>query len=421
WPEGMFYTEKYVVPIMLISHALGLVWGTTVSLRALKKGVQEARIIVIGYVVFMITTLLDILGYLNLTAMVGLTEEGFMAFVFCMGIALSSAFSTAHKQKEKLVDRLRANIGKLMQTQQVLEFSEEKYRHLVENSAEVIFSLSTSGEILTINRQSQTLLGRSPRKLVGRNITELAASTTIGSVLMREKIEEVVRGRCRVSFPFDFRNILGEPRQMNVVLQFIPDSRNQSDGTVYGRATGYIEDSLGQYLFSEKQTYFLANYITLGDQMSQRLTQHLHHYISSDEIAAIKMGLREMIINAMEHGNLNITYEEKSRATREGTYIQLFRERQVSEKFKDRKVKIDYVLTQSYVGFRIADEGPGFDHRSMLREGATRANEERLSHGRGIQIAKNEFDTLKYNSKGNQVTLVKKFELIRGRKGIDAG
>ena len=72
-------------------------------------------------------------------------EEGFMAFVFCMGIALSSAFSTAHLQKEKLVHRLRANISKLMQTQQVLEFSEEKYRQLVENSAELNYVQGSNG------------------------------------------------------------------------------------------------------------------------------------------------------------------------------------------------------------------------------------------------------------------------------------
>lgn len=417
WPDGMYYTEKFVIPIALVAHATGLAWGTWMSLRALRKGIQEARIIVIGYVVFGITTVLDILGYLNISRMPGLTEEGFMAFVFCMGIALSNAFSTAHMQKEKLVQRLRANISKLMQTQQVLEFSEEKYRQLVENSAELIFSLSTNGEILTMNRQSQAHLGRSPKKLLGRNIIELAASQPIGSVLFREKIDEVVRSRGRVAFPFDFRNILGEPRQMNVVLQFIPDSRHQTDGTVYGRASGYIEDSLGQYLFSERQTYFLANYITLSDQMSQRLTQHLHHYLTGDQIASIQMGLREIIINAMEHGNLNITYEEKTRATKEGDYIKLFRERQADPGLKEKKVKIDYVLTASYVGFRITDEGPGFDHRSMLKQGASRANEERLSHGRGIQIARNEFDSLRYNRKGNQVTLVKKFELIRGQKG----
>ncbi|HBS03618.1 MAG TPA: hypothetical protein DEA96_01550 [Leptospiraceae bacterium] len=413
WEEGLYYTEKYIIPATLVSHILGIVWGTMVSMRALRKGIREARIIVIGYVIFGITTLLDILGYLNLFSMVGLTEEGFMAFVFCMGIALSSAFSTAHLQKEKLVTRLRANISKLMQTQQGLEFSEEKYRQLVENSAELIFTLTPSGEIITMNRQSQTHLGRSPRKLVGKNIAELAAHEPIGTVLLRDKIDEVIRSRSIVAFSFDFKNILGEPRQMNVVLQFIPDTRGNSDGTIYGRASAYVEDSLGQYLFSEKQTYFLANYITLGDQMSLRLTQHLHHFLTGEQIMSMQLGLREMIINAMEHGNLNITYEEKSAATREGTYIDLFRQRQAEAQFSEKKVKVDYILTPSFVGFRITDEGRGFDHSEMMRKGASQANTERLGHGRGIQIARSEFDSVRYNKKGNQVTLIKKFELIR--------
>lgn len=413
WDSGLYYTEKYIIPAMLVSHILGIFWGATVSFRAVRKGIQEAKIIVIGYIIFGLTTLLDILGYLNLFSMVGLTEEGFMAFVFCMGIALSSAFSTAHLQKEKLVGRLRANISKLMQTQQGLEFSEEKYRQLVENSAEMIFTLSPVGEILTMNRQSQTHLGRSARKLVGKNISELAAHEPIGILLLRDKIDEVIRNRSIVAFSFDFKNILGEPRQMNVVLQFIPETRGNSDGTIYGRASSYVEDSLGQYLFSEKQTYFLANYITLGDQMSLRLTQHLHHFLTSEQISSMQLGLREMIINAMEHGNLNITYEEKSQATREGSYIDLFRKRQTEAPYRERKVKVDYILTPSFVGFRITDQGNGFDHKEMLQKGASRANEERLGHGRGIQIAKSEFDSVRYNKKGNQVTLIKKFDLMR--------
>lgn len=415
WESGLYYTEKYIVPVFLVSHTIGIVWGTLVSLRALRKGIQEARIIVAGYIIFGITTTLDILGYFNLFTMVGLTEEGFLAFVFCMGIALSNAFSTAHRQKEKLVGRLRANVSKLMQAQQGLAFSEEKYRQLVENSAELIFAISPTGEVLTMNRQSQNHLGRSPRKLIGTNITQLAAHEPIGSLLFRDKMEEVIRSRSIVSFPFDFKNILGEPRQMNVLLQYIPGARSNTDGMIYGRASAYIEDSLGQYLFSEKQTYFLANYITLGDQMSQRLTQHLHHFLTGEQIASMQMGLREMIINAMEHGNLNITYAEKTAATSNGTYIELFRNRQGDARFREKKVKVDYILTPSFVGFRITDEGPGFNHKEMLQKGASQANEQRLGHGRGIQIARSEFDSVRYNRKGNQVTLVKKFELIRSQ------
>ncbi|MCB1167117.1 MAG: ATP-binding protein, partial [Leptospiraceae bacterium] len=316
-------------------------------------------------------------------------------------------------QKEKLVKRLRANLGKFVQTQQILEVSEEKYRQLVENSAEIIFSLSTSGEILSINRQTQTHLGRSPKRLIGKNIAELAASETIGAVLIREKMDQVMRQKGPITFPFEFKNILGEPRQMNVILQFIADSRNETEGTIYGRAAAYIEDSLGEYLFSEKQTYFLANYITLSDQLSQRLTQHLHHFLANDDIASMQMGLREVIINAMEHGNLNITYDEKTQATREGNYIEFFKQRQRDERYRDKKVKIDYVLNPAYVAFRITDQGEGFDHKSQLEAGAKKANLQGLGHGRGIQIARIEFDSIRYNRKGNQVTLIKKFELSR--------
>ena len=48
-------------------------------------------------------------------------------------------------------------------------------------------------------------------------------------------------------------------------------------------------------------------------------------YFSSD-VESIRTGLLEMITNAIEHGNLNITYEEKQKEIQDGTLKELYKE-----------------------------------------------------------------------------------------------
>jgi anti-sigma regulatory factor (Ser/Thr protein kinase) len=57
----------------------------------------------------------------------------------------------------------------------------------------------------------------------------------------------------------------------------------------------------------------------------------------------------------------------------------------------------------------ITDEGSGFDYNSTMRMVDYSVEKNSLPHGRGINMTKVLFDKVEYNSKGNQVLLIKKF------------
>ena len=121
------------------------------------------------------------------------------------------------------------------------------------------------------------------------------------------------------------------------------------------------------------------------------------------------MALREIIINAIEHGNLNISYEEKTRAIITDKYFEILAERQNDPKYKNRRVKILYKVDPEKVYFLITDMGEGFDYQKILMDSSKKANEESLQHGRGISMTKRIFDEIRFNPKGNRVILLKKF------------
>jgi anti-sigma regulatory factor (Ser/Thr protein kinase) len=122
---------------------------------------------------------------------------------------------------------------------------------------------------------------------------------------------------------------------------------------------------------------------------------------------SIRLGLREMLINAIEHGNLEISFDEKTAQMDSGDYLLFIQKRQEHHTYSGRKITVEFSLDGERAIYKIADEGKGFDHGNFIKE--KKENEsEMLAHGRGISMAMNIFDEVRYNKKGNQVLLVKK-------------
>ena len=129
--------------------------------------------------------------------------------------------------------------------------------------------------------------------------------------------------------------------------------------------------------------------------------------VDKKTLLTIRLSIYEMLVNAMEHGNLEINYEMKKNLLEEVVDYQKFlHERAQEDKYKDRKIFVSYHFHQNTITFTITDEGKGFDISLVPNPHATE-NLERLN-GRGIFITRVNMTEIRYNDKGNSVTLVKK-------------
>lgn len=124
----------------------------------------------------------------------------------------------------------------------------------------------------------------------------------------------------------------------------------------------------------------------------------------------IKLGIGELLLNAVEHGNLEISFLEKSNAIQNDMLQQLYYERLSDSDLRKRTVTIDFALNEEWCEWTITDEGDGFDPTSIpnpiSEDGILRL------HGRGIFICKFQFDKLEYLDIGNKVRATKKIEKI---------
>lgn len=113
------------------------------------------------------------------------------------------------------------------------------------------------------------------------------------------------------------------------------------------------------------------------------------------------IGLSELLINAVEHGNLGIGYEEKTRLNAHGELEQEIERRLDLDENRDKTVQVEMHRENDEIRVHIVDQGKGFDWSRFLTIDPRRAFD---THGRGIAMAKMlSFDNLEYKGRGNEV------------------
>jgi len=118
----------------------------------------------------------------------------------------------------------------------------------------------------------------------------------------------------------------------------------------------------------------------------------------------VVVGLSELIINAVEHGNLGIGYEAKTELLAQGKWQSEIDRRLSLPDNRHKQINVRLEIRASEIEYRISDYGAGFNSAEYLE---TDPNRVVNTHGRGIAIAKlMSFDELEFNSVGNEVLAV---------------
>lgn len=112
-------------------------------------------------------------------------------------------------------------------------------------------------------------------------------------------------------------------------------------------------------------------------------------------------GLSDLMVNAVEHGNLGVSYQEKALLKWEGDWEAEIGRRLFLPQFRDRYATVRCERRPDRIDFTIADQGEGFDWTKYLNFDPERAFD---PNGRGIAMARMmSFSNLDYQGRGNVV------------------
>ncbi|MGB0596346.1 MAG: response regulator [Rubripirellula sp.] len=149
-------------------------------------------------------------------------------------------------------------------------------------------------------------------------------------------------------------------------------------------ATRFIRE-VSKFAVESSITLVIGNDEMLVPKVIERLERPMVELDLFDdgERLQIAMALDEALVNAIVHGNLEVSSE--LRQTEDGKpYTDLIEKRKTESPYKDRRVKVHLHASCQLVKFVICDEGNGFD-TAALRDPTDPENLERAG-GRGLLL-----------------------------------
>jgi anti-sigma regulatory factor (Ser/Thr protein kinase) len=141
----------------------------------------------------------------------------------------------------------------------------------------------------------------------------------------------------------------------------------------------------------------------------------LLHPCDRTERLRIGVAVNEALLNAIQHGNLELSSDLRQEDER--NFHDLGEQRRRQPPYQNRRVRVCVRLTRTEAEYVIEDEGPGFDP-DTVPDPTDPANLERIG-GRGLMLMRTFMDEVEHSHGGNRITLRKKYR-IAGCDGAEA-
>ncbi|HET6880513.1 MAG TPA: response regulator [Pirellulales bacterium] len=155
-------------------------------------------------------------------------------------------------------------------------------------------------------------------------------------------------------------------------------------------------------------TFVLDNDPSLIPAIVDHVQQHISRLKLCDETGRIRMAiaLEESLLNALYHGNLEVSSDLREQDTRK--YYALADERRREEPYRNRTIHFEANLGVREMTFVVRDSGPGFNPHAVP-DPTDPANLEKAS-GRGLMLIRAFMDEVQHNERGNEITMTKRRE-----------
>lgn len=172
------------------------------------------------------------------------------------------------------------------------------------------------------------------------------------------------------------------------------------------------KERLEQYIYTYakevREVYVIPSLIQYAIPLIEIAVEKIEKIkiFDDSELMNIKIALDEALSNAIVHGNLELTSEQKGKTLEELIqFNDLVKTRSNEQPYCDRNVEFQYQIIGSRIEFLITDEGKGY----KWQDTPTNFDEiDTLStHGRGLILIQTFMDEISFNAKGNQIRMIK--------------
>ena len=364
----------------------------------------------LGLSTFFASIIIDILDDIYFRTGFYFTRYSFVVFIIGVTFTYLGKTISMNKKNSELKRTLQNSLRASQKLNSSLQISESRYKFLLDTSKDLIFILDEEFRFKSLNDSGRKFLGISPKEISGKSFFDIlyTKDDPLAPELIRLKISEAKDTKGNIHFKVNIKQPrLGEPIEIDFTFESIDTSGKRE---YLGKGIKKSEDKISRFVKEERELLIIDNFISQADDVCFRLVRTVESFLPPEQVNSIRLGVREIVMNAIEHGNLEITTEEKNQAIEQGKYLELIYQRQSDPKYMSRKVIINYTLTQNMLEYVIQDEGSGFNFKELLKQDLENVPNSQ-EFGRGIFLTRQIFDVFQYEGKGNKVRLIKNLHL----------
>ena len=170
-------------------------------------------------------------------------------------------------------------------------------------------------------------------------------------------------------------------------------------------------ETLWTAVYEQSTVFYLGNETPLALELVKWMLDECERFqiIEGNERNRVAVALEEALVNAIIHGNLEVSSRLRDLPGNE--YETLINARRQESPYSQRIVRVAFSVSRQHAKFVICDEGPGFDVNSVPDPRAPDKVE--IPSGRGLLLMRSFMDEVRYSARGNEVTLVKRVPVHR--------
>lgn len=186
---------------------------------------------------------------------------------------------------------------------------------------------------------------------------------------------------------------------LQVLEELLSVSQSQSQQAVFLGRMSAVEHEF----VIENNPDLVSHVVSHVESMMSQMRQ-----FTESERVQVGVAVHEAVLNAIVHGNLEISSEMK--AGDWNLYHAAVSERGRRDPYQKRRVTITVRATREpMLMVRVCDQGPGYDP-TKLPDPTDPKNIE-IGSGRGMLLIRTFFDTVEHGKNGNEITMVKRASL----------
>ena len=225
--------------------------------------------------------------------------------------ARAAAESFAHKLQLS-ESTVRSMLAERARAEKALKESEERYRDLVENANDIVYTMDLNGNLTSINKAAELITGYKRTDLLTKNLGEFITPESLETT--RQMLELKLLGEERTNYEMDMRSIDGRTLTLEISSKLM--LKDGKPISVQGIARDITSRRRAEETLRQADQLALSTY----ERLLERVSGLAQTFGTARDLAAIFRALREFTLVSVPCQGLFVSLYDPVRDVRTAVY-----------------------------------------------------------------------------------------------------